>query len=90
MEITTPKIFPLPPVMATPPSTTAVIISSSQPLAIFGRVLPIREVSRIEANPEQRPVTVKIIRRILFTGIPEKRAVVGLFPITNTFRHIAV
>ncbi len=62
MEIITPKIFPFPPVIATPPSTTVVIISSSQPLAIFGRVLPIREVSRIDANPEQRPVTVKMIR----------------------------
>jgi len=31
MEIITPKILPLPPVIATPPSTTVVIISSSHP-----------------------------------------------------------
>ncbi|MBA7582223.1 hypothetical protein ES708_24147 [subsurface metagenome] len=31
-----------------------------------------------------------MIRRILFTGTPEKRAAVELFPIANTFRPIVV
>lgn len=35
----TPPMLPLPPAMLTPPRMTMVITSSSQPMAIFGRVL---------------------------------------------------
>ena len=42
----TPEIVPDPPMMLTPPSTTMVITSNSQPAAMFGRVLPILEVYR--------------------------------------------
>ena len=41
---TTPATLPLPPNILTPPSTTIVMISSSQPMAIFGLVAPSRDV----------------------------------------------
>ena len=45
-----PQTFPYPPKIAVPPKTTVAIISSSQPVAIFGLTEPIRDTNKIAAK----------------------------------------
>ena len=56
---TTPTIVPRPPVTATPPKITMLMISSSMPCAIEGRVDPNREVRSTEAMALEMPVATK-------------------------------
>ncbi|MCY1377383.1 hypothetical protein D9M69_649550 [compost metagenome] len=67
--------------MLTPPSTTIVTTSSSQPRAIEGRVEPRREVRQIEASPAIRPVSRNSVNFTLLTRMPENSAAVWLLPI---------
>src|SRR4029450_7768942 len=53
--MTTPGMVPLPPAIETPPSTTMVTISSSQPSAILGRVEAARAGGRTPATPHAHP-----------------------------------
>ena len=53
---TTPTTVPEPPATLTPPRIAMVMISSSMPCAMLGRVEPSRDVSSTEATPEARPV----------------------------------
>ena len=66
--------------MLTPPSTTMVITSSSHPVAIVGRVEPIREVRRIDATPLISPVSTNRRKRMRSTCTPENCAAIGLLP----------
>src|SRR5690554_6055260 len=83
---TTPMIEPAPPRMETPPSTTMVIASSSQPSAIEGRVEPSRAVSSTAAMPLISPVRQNRINLILSTRTPENRAATSLLPMAKTRR----
>ncbi len=76
----TPTIPPTPPVMATPPSTTMVMTSSSKPRAMFGRVEPMRPVSSSAASPAINPISTNSQKRMRLTGTPENSAAVGLLP----------
>ena len=76
----TPGMVPEPPRMLTPPSTTMVTTSSSQPVAMVGRVEAMREVSRIAATPLIRPVSRNRMKRMRSTRTPEKSAATGLLP----------
>ena len=51
---TTPRILPLPPQTDTPPRITMLMISSSQPCAIEGRVEPSRDVSSTAAKSAEQ------------------------------------
>src|SRR5690606_14337543 len=83
---TTPMIEPDPPRIDTPPSTTMVITSSSNPCAIGGRVEPSRAVSSTAASPLIRPVRQNSTNFIRSTRTPENCAAVALLPMANTRR----
>ena len=70
IDMTTPKIEPDPPYIYTPPKTTIVIISSSQPKAIFGRTLDNLPDKKIAAIAENKPLSENSIKVYLSTSIP--------------------
>ncbi len=78
--MTTPGMVPEPPRMLTPPSTTMVTTSSSQPMAMDGRVEPMREVRQIAATPLIRPVSRNSRNLMRSTRTPENSAATGLLP----------
>ena len=56
--------------MYTPPNTTIVIISNSQPKAILGRTLDSLPDKNMAAIAENRPLRVKRTKVYLSTAIP--------------------
>ena len=58
-----PTMLPRPPSIATPPRMTMVTASSSQPIARFGRVLPMRPVSSTAASAAITPANTNSAKR---------------------------
>jgi hypothetical protein len=81
-----PQTVPVPPVIATPPTTTALTTVSSQPCALSATTVPKRASHRAPAKPATAPekaYAARIRRRI---GIPASRAASGLDPIAYSSR----
>ena len=79
-----PIALPRPPVMGTPPMTTAPMARSSIPTPVEGNAAPKRESSNTDATPTRKPFNKK--KPIVFhsTRIPAKNAARGLLPIEKS------
>ena len=76
----TPRIFPLPPIRLTPPTTVAAIESSSSPPAVTVDAHPQRPIIIRPASAARKPEITYTENRMFFTRIPDSQALTELPP----------